>query len=110
MGTCKDNLTTKSDKKTSKSKNSIMERVSSKIGRRRKQLEENKPEKFVECIELADEKLTHMILAKNHDLETEDSKSENQAKLAILETMGFHLDKIAELCLDYQELLDVPKN
>jgi len=116
MGSCKDNVTPKNKKKgegkthypgvkTVKAKESLMERAARSIGVRRKQITENKPEKFVDCLELADDKLTDMITTKTHDLEHESGEeSDNRLKLAQLESMAFHLDKIAELCQEYQDV------
>lgn len=59
---------------------------------------------FADLITLADTVLNDLVIAKEKDFEHESGKEvENRKKLALLQTMQFHLDCIIEAGHDYTE-------
>jgi len=100
MGDCKSNMDNFGKDKDKPKKESILGRI-----RSRKAKDEKEPEHFSDMIERAEETLESLIKVKEADLKSEKGKeSQNQKKLAVLQTMQFHLDNICDLGEFYSEI------
>ena len=101
MGDCKNQVTPSKDDKNGKKS------VKEILGFKKKEIKpvEDDAEKFADMISRADEKLATLIITKRAELAAEKGdEAYNRRALGVLETMGYHLDAIANLGSEYVDL------
>lgn len=101
MGDTKNN-----QKPTKPRKLGLMDRAKNLLPRKQHtKADKDTAKNFIDHIEFADECLGSMIQTKESDLGTEKGKEvENQQKIAILKAQNYHLEQIAALAHQYQDI------
>lgn len=108
MGDCKDQLTPNKDSKpaaaaTGTEKKGIKDLLG--LPKRKKVTLQDSPQKFIDHIESAEERMKELIIKKRAELESEKGQEDyNRKALTVLETMGYHLDKVIDLASEYHDL------
>ena len=98
MGTCKDNMTPKTEKGKS-----LLDKAKDKLCG--KPDSTDKAENFVDTLANLDELVGKLVSDKEDDLDKEKGKEvANEKKLAKLKTMQYHLNEIVLLADQYQKI------
>ena len=73
--------------------------------RKKVEVAEVKAQTFADLVAEAEDKLAHLIVTKQAELQAESGREAyNRKALALLETMAFHLDRVIEAGAEYSDL------